>query len=31
VHFRGEGTALDLARAVRYALDAQVSERQTSP
>ena len=31
VHFRGEGTALDLARAVRYALDAQVSESQTSP
>jgi hypothetical protein len=30
VHFRGEGSALDLARAVRYALDAQVSESQTS-
>ena len=31
VHFRGEGTALDLARAVRYALDSQVSESQASP
>jgi hypothetical protein len=31
VHFRGEGTALDLARAVRYALDAQVDESQSSP
>jgi hypothetical protein len=31
VHFRGEGTALDLVRAVRYALDAQVNQSQTSP
>jgi len=31
VHFRGEGTALDLARAVRYALDAQADESQSSP
>lgn len=31
VHFRGEGTALDLARAVRYALDVQVEESQASP
>lgn len=30
VHFRGDGAALDLARAVRYALDAQVDESQTS-
>ena len=26
VHFRGEGAALDLARAVKYALDAQVGK-----
>jgi hypothetical protein len=31
VHFRGAGAALDLARAVRYALDAQLDARQTSP
>jgi hypothetical protein len=31
VHFRGEGTALDLARAVRYALDAQLDTSQASP
>jgi hypothetical protein len=31
VHFRAEGTALDLARAVRYALDARVSQSQASP
>jgi hypothetical protein len=30
VRFRGEGAALDLARAVRYALDAQLNTRQTS-
>ena len=30
VDFRGEGAALDLAKAVRYALDAQVDESQSS-
>jgi Domain of Unknown Function (DUF1259) len=31
VHFRGEGTALDLAKAIRYVLDAQVDQSQSSP
>ena len=31
VHFRGEGTALDIARGVRYVLDAQRDQSHSSP